>query len=64
MQHTVLLCPRCHSTRLVSLTYNRPEPGVDGHWELPAERPAIKCVHCGTTLHARDVLVQMQPRHD
>ena len=59
---TLLLCPWCHSTRLVLLTYT--EPAVEGTRGLPETRPSAKCVACGRALLARDVLVRMLPRSD
>ena len=59
---TLLLCPWCHSTRLVLLTYT--VPAVAGTRDLPGTRPSAKCVACGHALLARDVPVRMLPRSD
>lgn len=62
LTNTLLLCPWCHSTRLVPLTYT--DQAVNRRRGLPDTRPSVKCAGCGHTLLARDVLVLMQPIPD
>lgn len=60
----LLLCPRCHSTRLVPLTYPGPEPEFDELRALPVERPTVKCAQCGRAFRAQDFLVRIRPQTD
>lgn len=59
---TVQLCPRCHSTRLVPLTYT--ERAWMGARDLAVALPIAKCANCGRTFQPRDFLVLMMPKVD
>jgi hypothetical protein len=59
---TVHLCQRCHSIRLVPLTYT--ERAWIGARELAIALPVAKCANCGRTFQARDFLVLMSPGID
>jgi len=58
----LLLCPRCHSTRLVPLSYLQSARNARRY--LREARPTEKCVTCGYRLRGRDVLVRMKPSAD